>query len=156
MIGNRAGELGGAVMLEGGEVRIINSTLHGNEAGNLGAAILVRGLGSEAPAKLEMLNSIVWGNTQPSGGSQVYVYNNAHTVSGIINGIVEGGCEGICINVSQADPLFVNPAAGDLRLQAGSPAINAGDNGVGPGVVDLAGNTRIQGGRVDLGAYERQ
>jgi len=63
-----------------------------------------------------------------------------------------------------ADPLFwfaVHPAyaptaAGILRLRWGSPAIDAGDNGLIPAGVtsDLAGKPRIYDGVVDMGAYE--
>jgi hypothetical protein len=69
------------------------------------------------------------------------------------------------------DPLFVNPInpsdaptiAGNLRLQDGSPAIDAGDNKLTPGVpIDKGGEQRIVDGNldgiplVDMGAYEYQ
>jgi hypothetical protein len=43
-----------------------------------------------------------------------------------------------------------------LRLQAGSPCINAGNNASASGAIDLDGNPRISGGIVDMGAYEFQ
>src|SRR5262249_5997423 len=78
-----------------------------------------------------------------------------------------------------ADPLFVRSPSpgpdtnwgtadddyGDLRLAAGSPGINAGSNQAVTAppfpldptntfFTDLAGDRRIRGGTVDLGAYE--
>ncbi len=74
--------------------------------------------------------------------------------------------------VSNADPLLtsLDVASYDLRLQAGSPAVDAGFSaGVWPDIfdldgdgdyaevcpVDLDGQVRVQGARVDIGAYER-
>jgi hypothetical protein len=80
---------------------------------------------------------------------------------------VQGGLSGSG-NIN-ADPTFVrNPSPGsdgvwgtadddygDLRLQPGSPCIDAGSGG--PGVAtDFAGNPRIAGTSVDMGAYEFQ
>jgi hypothetical protein len=55
------------------------------------------------------------------------------------------------------DPLLVNPATGNLHLNAGSPAINAGENlpASQMGTVDIDGNARIINGTVDIGADER-
>jgi hypothetical protein len=56
-----------------------------------------------------------------------------------------------------ADPLFVNLTTPDLHVQSTSPAVNAGTNlgstVVGP--VDYAGNARVQGANIDIGAYEQ-
>jgi len=58
-------------------------------------------------------------------------------------------------NIFGLDPLFVNPDSGDFRLQGCSPLINAGNNAYVTGIpTDIAGAPRIQGGTVDIGAYE--
>ena len=54
------------------------------------------------------------------------------------------------------DPAFVNPAAGDFRLQPNSPCINAGNNSYVTTATDLDGLPRIVSGTVDIGAYEYQ
>ncbi|MGE4030247.1 MAG: Ig-like domain-containing protein [Thermoleophilia bacterium] len=54
-----------------------------------------------------------------------------------------------------AAPGFLNPGAMDLRLAAGSAAINRGDpSAYPPG--DITGTARPLGGRPDAGAHERQ
>ncbi len=55
------------------------------------------------------------------------------------------------------DPLLINAAAGDLHINPGSPAINAGDNltSAQVGTQDIDGAARINGGAIDIGADER-
>jgi hypothetical protein len=57
-------------------------------------------------------------------------------------------------NIS-VDPRFVDAAADDYRLASLSPAIDGGNDSA-PGVppTDLAGNPRIAGAHIDMGAYE--
>jgi parallel beta-helix repeat protein len=59
--------------------------------------------------------------------------------------------------VADAAAVFVNPAAFDLRLRVGGPAVDAGVGsyqGVLAAAVDLEGRPRPQGAAPDLGAYE--
>ncbi len=58
---------------------------------------------------------------------------------------------------SFADPQYVSLTAPDLHVAANSPAVNAGIN-LGSaivGSVDFAGNPRVQGSGIDIGAYEQ-
>jgi hypothetical protein len=56
-------------------------------------------------------------------------------------------------NITNA-PLWVDYDGRGLALQSNSPCINAGHNLYVGSATDLAGNPRIVGGTVDLGAYE--
>jgi hypothetical protein len=57
-----------------------------------------------------------------------------------------------------ADPKFLSLETTDLRLQPGSPAVDAGIDLSGAlyGELDFVGNPRRQGAAIDLGAYELQ
>jgi hypothetical protein len=60
-------------------------------------------------------------------------------------------------NSNYTDPQFVNGAAPDLHVQPTSRAVNAGID-LGTAVVgteDFAGNPRVQGSGIDIGAYEQ-
>jgi hypothetical protein len=57
-------------------------------------------------------------------------------------------------NISQ-DPLFIDVASGNCRIQAGSPCIDAGDDSANLGTgLDILGQPRKQGAHVDMGAWE--
>jgi hypothetical protein len=51
------------------------------------------------------------------------------------------------------DPLFVDPSAGDFRLQTGSPAIDAASVEEAP-AADFDGSPRPAGSACDIGAFE--
>ncbi|NNM26238.1 MAG: hypothetical protein HKO59_09705 [Phycisphaerales bacterium] len=69
-------------------------------------------------------NCIVWGNT--NGEIEVDVTSISHVhYCNVLGGFIGPG------NID-ADPLCVDPATGDLRLQAGSPCIDAADAAVVP------------------------
>jgi hypothetical protein len=56
-----------------------------------------------------------------------------------------------------ADPVFLNGMTPDLQVEPNSPAVNAGIN-LGAQIVgteDFAGNPRVQGANIDIGAYEQ-
>ncbi len=59
-------------------------------------------------------------------------------------------------SLNNVNPLFVNAATGDLHLQTGSPAINAGQTIPEAGSLDIDGQARAQGASIDMGADEKQ
>jgi hypothetical protein len=54
------------------------------------------------------------------------------------------------------EPVFLDYAGRNFRLQSNSPCINSGRNGLVVGDTDFDGLPRIAGGTVDIGAYEFQ
>lgn len=142
---------GGAIMVFGSSAIIINSSFYGNMAEY---GTVVEGVGYTSGSDLKIKNSIFWENgTDPSN---YFAFGSDAGNASIENSIIPGSCPEnyTCTNLLNVDPLFVNAAQGDLRLQACSPAINAGINSANTGLTDLDGNDRIVNTTIDMGAYE--
>ncbi len=147
-VGNIASEAGGAVA--GTEAVLNNCTIVGNSVTNTSTWEGGGGVAAVMSGMMELNNCVVWGNTSPTNsnlavGSWDTVRNTCVPVGeGITNGV--DGCV-------TSDPLFVS--ATNYQLQVSSPCVNAGTNAYAPAGTDLAGNTRINNGTVDMGAYEQ-
>jgi hypothetical protein len=144
-----------------------NCTISGNTAARGG------GIAVSQTSSITTNNSIIWGNSSGNSGDEIYTWDNGSTVTlnysdysnaiGDVEGFGTATPDANCINL---DPLFVDAANGNYRLQATSPCIDAGNNSYIPvGVTtDLDGNPRIVDGNtppdgtatVDMGAYEYQ
>ena len=110
-------------------------------------------------------NSILWGNQDSNGtgvDAQIDNYDSTPVISYTL--VQDYSAWGIDYDGNlDADPLFVTPVdpnnapttEGNLRLQQGSPAIDAGDNRYVTVPTDPDGNACILGPAVDMGAYER-
>ena len=148
--GNTA-EYGGAVYNSFSNNRGLNLTFANNVASISGGAIYTQG-DSDTTATSTYTNSILWNNSE--GNEFGPIFNDGIEV--VINqSIVEDGYEGAdSTDIIDADPLFVDGEAGDLRLTADSPAIDAGILEPVFQETDLAGFERVVGENVDLGAYE--
>jgi len=117
---------------------------------------------------LRFYNNIMWNNLSDSiqiNDMAIETFGNIPDIN--YNLIWEGRAPGS--NMITDDPLFVNPAPNyglasngweyDWSLQDDSPAVNAGTpdtTGMNLLPEDLAGNPRIFGNRIDMGAYENQ
>ncbi len=141
---------------------ITNSTFSGNAASSGSALFSQHQSGVSGGINSNVRNSIIWNN----GGTATAIVNSNASV-GVTNSIVQGGYTGTG-NLS-VDPLFVDDINHDLRLQSGSPAINAGSNASLPAdtldldkdgniseaiPLDIARNPRVNGTNVDMGAFE--
>ncbi len=133
---------------------LTNVTFSGNSAGWGGG---MYNYGNSSPT---LTNVIIWGNTAPTGQS---IYNESSTpiiaysdLQGC--GGSGGGWDPACGTDGNgnidADPRFVDAANGNLRLDFGSPAIDAGDPANCP-ATDQRGFLRNDL-RCDIGAYELQ
>ncbi len=154
---NTAGS-GGGINTWGSFFSMVNCTFAGNTATS-GAGAMSNSF--SAPV---LTNLIMWGNTAPAidrykGTAAMISYSLIQGCGGSGGGWngaygTDGG------NNIDSDPMFLGDdwPATPTSIYSSSPALNAGDNSAVPGAVttDLAGNPRIHGGTVDLGAYECQ
>ncbi|MEM8899164.1 MAG: choice-of-anchor Q domain-containing protein, partial [Bacteroidota bacterium] len=119
-----------------------NLTFTKNEAPkNLGSAINARG-------QLNLFNSILWDN---SDESPLVVEQNERSKE-VSYSIIEGGFSGT--QILDLDPEFTNASDDDYTLALTSPAIDQGI--ASASTIDLAGNPRLSGDQLDLGAFEQQ
>ncbi|WP_193214306.1 right-handed parallel beta-helix repeat-containing protein [Luteolibacter marinus] len=161
------GSRGGAVFVSHGfPPNFTNCSFQGNRG-----QVLSGGVGCPNDSQLTFTNCILWNNalgtstsdpaSSVSGSftfSHCLVQNLHPAGTGNLDGTLPGNDP---LFVSEVDPLSApHDSGGDLRLQPGSPAIDAGDDSASSEITDLAGNPRFADGdsdttaTIDLGAYE--
>ncbi|MEN9675190.1 MAG: hypothetical protein RIS76_1086 [Verrucomicrobiota bacterium] len=141
-VNNSAGYSGGGI--SGHFSSLINCSFSGNRA-TAGGAIHSNG------GLTKVVNCILWGNSATEKAPELY--SETSGTARVSYSDVQGGYPGDG-NID-ADPVFVNAMAGDLRLNSPT-CVDLGDNSAIPatGTTDLEGNARIVGLIVDMGAYE--
>jgi predicted outer membrane repeat protein len=167
-VGNRAEEASGLVVeVSSVPARLINNVWHANQP-DVASGVVQIGSDS-ATADAVLLHNTFLG-ADPAPGLAAHIQGRgtltmANTiVAGYSLGVVASGEARLIAgrnlfwraqtagDALVADPRFVDPAVGDLRLRPESPAIDAGaPAGV---TADIRGLPRPQGGAPDLGAYE--
>ena len=154
-----------------GNPSFANNTFSNNSAARGG------GLFCSLYSNITLQNSILWGNTASTSGQQVYL-DDENSDPNFYYCDLQGGTDAFGLNSGifytgiyqhniDTIPVFVSPSAGsgagfdgvtaDWSPEETSPCINAGSpdtTGLSLPALDLAGNPRIKGDRIDIGAYE--
>jgi hypothetical protein len=153
--GNLSWTNGGGMSNIQSSPNLIHCTFSGNEAnsGNGGGVFNFQ----STPT---ITNSILWGNSVTFQGNEIFNVVNFPVVS-YCDILESSGTYPGTGNIN-ADPLFVDPANGNFRIQPDSPCIDAGNNDAVPLEIltDFEGDGRIADGDdipgtiVDMGADE--
>lgn len=156
LVGNTGTYGGGMYTTDGATPTVLNSTFLDNRASGQGG-----GMYNESSTP-DIANTIMRGDSAAAGDE---IFNSTAASPTIHHSLINGsGGSGAGWDPSvgvdgggnkDADPKFIDENGRNLRLDAGSPCIEAGDNYVaGLPAVDLDGAPRIRGVVVDMGAYE--
>lgn len=154
---------GGGIMCSNNSAKIINNTICNNSSFYKGGAI--KCISNSDP---QLYNNIIYDNKVNNVIQNIFLYENNCDPS-FFNNCIQGGLAGIDYNEYEftgayqnnldLQPNFNNQAGNDYTLNQLSPCINAGtSNNISLLIplTDLAGNPRISGTSIDIGAYEFQ
>jgi uncharacterized repeat protein (TIGR01451 family) len=158
-----AGDSGGAIFSRNGSLTVQNATISGNQATGAGGGIVVMNDGATTTFVLD--NTIIANNGAQECIMEGSVTTSSSGVNSAANLIVlnsgTSGSEHPCPQATvTSDPMLDSlklNAPGDtptMALQAGSPAIDAGDDTYIL-ATDQRGVARPVGAHTDIGAYER-
>jgi len=146
------------------EAVFVNTTIGNNQMINFNTNPIMH-IGTLTQA--DMRNCVFYGNSP----SKILLYNEGENTSqlSISHSLIEGGESAISgdlvnntlvydVSNIDTDPLWVNYGEFPYALSGLSPCIDAGTMDLPEGIslpaTDLAGNPRVWGGSVDMGAYE--
>lgn len=153
---NKANNGGGTIWHQSGTALLMNNTIYGNltNSTSYSGGVVINSAGT-----INMHNNLLWDNQRSQytivyGGSLTYrnnlIQGNTNTANGNLN----------ATGMTPAQ-IFNNAGNNDFTLKNGSPAIAKGNNALyssnGGNLTadkDLAGNGRLRGFTIDIGAYE--
>ncbi|NQV18159.1 MAG: right-handed parallel beta-helix repeat-containing protein [Armatimonadetes bacterium] len=144
IIGNSTIDYGGGICCYESNPMIINNTIIENSSNNAGGLCC-------ASSNPIVTNSIIWNNGESNILADLYS-DPIVTYCDIQGGYTGEG------NID-SEPLFWGTGEYPYSLLDDSPCVNAGTpdtTGLSLPEFDLAGNPRVFGGRIDMGAYENQ
>jgi hypothetical protein len=150
--------IGGAFYNQYSSPTLINCTLSGNFAVNVG------GIYNSSNSSPTLTSCILWANQDDTGSGEIaQIWEGTPSID---YSCIQGwtGALGGTDN-SGSNPLFIDADGPDdtagteddnLRLKPLSPCIDAGEPNYAaePNETDVAGNPRLIGGCIDMGAYE--
>ena len=166
IVGNESAKYVGGLCMSGNLANVINCTIVGNKQKKVGATASFSGVkvnNDKSANGTLFVNNIVWGNftadtLATQGVGNISKYDNAkgqRSYNAIIGQAGDGDQTGTTsIILTKENPGFADPENGDFTLVAGSKLIDFGSDVANTLPIDLAGNKRIQGKSIDLGAYE--
>jgi len=159
--GNSALYFGGAISCNRSNPVFLNTTIADNYCQSYGGGFYCND--SAAPV---LINTIIYGN-QAAEGTQVYIWDNLSSPSfyycNVQDGIQGfGGTGGIgfnspYMNCIDSIPLFAITGEWPYEITENSPCVDAGNPDTTYQYLmpfDLAGNARISGQAIDIGAFE--
>jgi hypothetical protein len=144
---NTSGTGGGIYNVDSSSPRLTNCSFSQNTA-TTGTGGAIRNRNQCNPI---LANTILWNN----GGQNALVSEDNSAVTANYC-LIEAGETDVTgtNNLTAIRSPFLSDT--DLRLTSCAPAINAGNNADNTTSTDLAGQTRVYGPRIDMGAYEYQ
>lgn len=177
IVNNQARRGGAVYMTVDGKSLFYNNTFSNNYATQYGGGFY---LGNNCDPLMK--NNILYGDSAAysTGGNEIYL-SDVTSDPKFYNCIIEGGKDafkgsgnglnygGVYQDVIDDDPDFDSPSsnigsavsgfAANWSITTNSPCINTGSSSISDLDLytnDIAGNTRVYNGRIDIGAYENQ
>lgn len=153
---NRAGQVGGMILDQGGDGLAINNTIIANitDTPTVPGGLLLLGTGH-----FDVSNNIVWNNTDPGGAdfrADTSHFRRHNDIGFVANSVAPDFVSG----EQSVDPQFVDCGLFclDFELGRASPLVDAGSDAavaeLDPAMLDLGNRPRIIGPHVDIGANE--